>query len=115
MLIHITTQSLGYLIEDSAARVQTVTEFLHAIKPSLQHRVTVINDPFGPPAVEPNYNAIVVSSETISGAKKINALRQAAGFEPLAIVVTRRTEASSLCSSALRAYIHSKRQQQLKA
>jgi pantetheine-phosphate adenylyltransferase len=100
------------LIEDSAARVQTVAEFLTAIKPSLQHRVTVINDPFGPPAVEPNYNAIVVSSETIAGAKKINTLRQAAGFEPLTIVVTRRTEASSLCSSALRAYIHSKRQQQ---
>ncbi len=51
---------------------------------------------------EPDHDAIVVSSETIAGGHVINDVRQKKGFQPLAIIVTRRTLMSSLCSRYLR-------------
>lgn len=65
-------------------------------------RVEEIKDPFGPPAVEEAFGAIAVSSETVSGAEKINELRAQKGFAPLAVVVTRRMAAATLSSSYLR-------------
>ncbi|CAN0272306.1 unnamed protein product, partial [Hapterophycus canaliculatus] len=56
----------------------------------------------GPPAVEEAFDAIVVSSETVPGAEKINELRAQKGFRPLAVAVTRRMAAATLSSSYLR-------------
>lgn len=53
------------------------------------HRVEVvaINDPYGPPAWDGGYDAIVVSEETEVGAREINELRARRGLKPLDIVV----------------------------
>lgn len=65
-------------------------------------RVEGITDPFGPPAVEEAFDVIVVSSETVLGAEKINELRAQKGFRPLAVAITRRMAAATLSSSFLR-------------
>lgn len=65
-------------------------------------RVEEITDPFGPPVAEEAFDAIVVSSETVSGAERINELRAQKGFRPLAVAVTRRMAAATLSSSYLR-------------
>lgn len=65
-------------------------------------RVEEITDPFGPPLAEEAFDAIAVSSETVSGAEKINELRAKKGFRPLAVAVTRRMAAATLSSSYLR-------------
>lgn len=68
----------------------------------MRTRVEGITDPFGPPAVEEAFDVIVVSSETVLGAEKINELRAQKGFRPLAVAVTRRMAAATLSSSYLR-------------
>ncbi|KAG5175409.1 hypothetical protein JKP88DRAFT_338687 [Tribonema minus] len=108
----LTSKKLSHLIDGSAARIAAVASFLDDIRPGLRHRVVVIDDPFGPPAYEPEFEAIVVSSETIKGAHKINSMRAERAFKPLKVAVTRRTEAASLCSSTLRNCIAAQQQSQ---
>ncbi|CAM9395953.1 unnamed protein product [Ectocarpus sp. 12 AP-2014] len=83
-------------------RLAGVTDFLRTLNPQMRTRVEGITDPFGPPAVEEAFDAIVVSSETVLGAEKINELRGQKGFRPLAVAVTRRVAAATLSSSYLR-------------
>mmetsp|Transcript_22385 Transcript_22385/g.39018 ORF Transcript_22385/g.39018 Transcript_22385/m.39018 type:complete len:371 (+) Transcript_22385:64-1176(+) len=83
-------------------RIQGVEKYLASVCPGIQTRVVEITDPFGPPAHEPQFEAILVSSETLAGGHKINALRQEAGMGPLWLLVTRRSEASTLSSTAIR-------------
>ena len=53
------------------------------------HRAEVValNDPYGPPAWNGCYEAIVVSEETEPGARVINELRARRGLKPLDVVV----------------------------
>jgi len=71
--------------------------------PFAVHLPTLV-DPFGPTITNPNMDAIVVSSETISGALKANEIRQERGFAPLAIFVVRRCHTATLSSTFLRKY-----------
>ena len=50
-------------------RKNIVETFLRTIKPSLKIEAVELHDPFGPAITDPTIQAIVVSSETISGAK----------------------------------------------
>ena len=66
-------------------------------------------DPNIPPAAstDPDFDGIVVSEETISGAEAINAERQRRGFDPLVIVVVglvkgKRDSSGKLSSTDLR-------------
>lgn len=104
----LSSKSLRHMIATSAERVAFVESFLEFICPQLKRRVRVITDPYGPPASEREFDAIVVSSETVAGAKKINSIREEKGLPPLAVIVVRRTDASSLSSSFLRKYQHFK-------
>ena len=61
-----------------------------------------LQDPYGPTITDETIDAIVVSSETIVGAFKINEIREGKGFQPLNILVTRRTDAASLSSTNIR-------------
>lgn len=72
------------------------------LNPTMRTRVEEITDPYGPPVAEEAYDAIAVSSETVSGAERINELRAQKGFRPLAVAVTRRLSAATLSSSFLR-------------
>lgn len=89
-------------IEPLEDRKENVRAFLASVFPDLKVDIVVLKDPFGPPAHEADFDAIVVSSETIAGAVKINELRAAKGFRPLTVVVTRRTVSSLLSSTFIR-------------
>ncbi|CAM9089919.1 unnamed protein product [Chrysoparadoxa australica] len=92
----------AHLIRGVEQRCEGVRAFLSTVMPELITRIVVLSDPFGPPIHEEDCSAIVCSSETIKGAEKINSIRAEKGFPPLSVVVTRRTEASSLSSSCIR-------------
>ncbi|CAM9339110.1 unnamed protein product [Choristocarpus tenellus] len=96
------SKSNYHLLGSLPERMSRVQDFLRSIDPGLQTRVEEILDPFGPPVVELDYDAIVVSSETIQGAEKINEIRQSKGMPELKVVVTRRTVAATLSSTYLR-------------
>ncbi|MHA1193303.1 MAG: phosphopantetheine adenylyltransferase [Promethearchaeota archaeon] len=61
----------------------------HISKTSDLSRVEIIKleDPYGPPINEADYEGIIVSQETYEGALKINQIREEKGFRPLIIVV----------------------------
>jgi pantetheine-phosphate adenylyltransferase len=46
-----------------------------------------LNDVYGPPIHEPDYEGIVVSQDTYNAALKINKIRTEKGFNPLLIIV----------------------------
>ena len=83
-------------------RKQGVSHFLSMVKPHLELDLCELSDPFGPTVTDPLIEALVVSSETIVGAYKINALRIEKGFNPLVILVSRRSDAATLSSTFLR-------------
>jgi cytidyltransferase-like protein len=89
-------------IEPLEEHIDAVQSFLLSVFPNLAVDVVVLKDPFGPPVHDPNFDAIVVSSETIAGAAKINEIRAEKGMAPLVIVVTRRTVSSLLSSTFIR-------------
>ncbi|CAM9608292.1 unnamed protein product [Ectocarpus fasciculatus] len=95
-------KSNARMVSSLPERLAGVTDFLRTLNPQMRTRVEGITDPFGPPAVEEAFDAIVVSSETVLGAEKINELRAQKGFRPLAVAVTRRLAAATLSSSYLR-------------
>ena len=58
--------------------MERVRDFLHLFKPSLICDAVAISDVYGPTAVDPNIQALVVSKETRSGAaasKNLSCLR----------------------------------------
>jgi pantetheine-phosphate adenylyltransferase len=81
-----------------------VDNFLNFIKPNLNTNVIEIFDAFGPTITDPNLDAIVVSSETLNGAIKINKIRKEKGFNKLAILLTRRGEGYILSSTFIRKF-----------
>ncbi|EQC33268.1 hypothetical protein SDRG_09250 [Saprolegnia diclina VS20] len=98
-------KKLGYLIQPLDMRKRKVTEYLACITPSLQADIMTIDDPFGPAISSPQITGIVVSTETVPGAVKINEIRAERGLSPLKIYVCRRTECSTLSSSFIREQI----------
>lgn len=90
------------LIATFSERKEIVTKFLAIAKPSLTYDILELSDPFGPTITDPTIDAIVVSSETISGANKINQLRTEKGMLPLVILVSRRSGAATMSSTFIR-------------
>mmetsp|Transcript_22443 Transcript_22443/g.29364 ORF Transcript_22443/g.29364 Transcript_22443/m.29364 type:complete len:373 (+) Transcript_22443:34-1152(+) len=103
-------KKFGAYIEDVSRRIQLVEEYLQSVCPGIKTRVCQIDDPFGPPIHEAHFEAIIVSSETLAGGEKINEIRKEKGMLPLTLIITRRTEATSLSSTAIREYIHKMQQ-----
>ncbi|OQR96087.1 hypothetical protein ACHHYP_17007 [Achlya hypogyna] len=98
-------KKLGYLIQTLEVRKRKVTEYLASVQPALATDVMTIDDPFGPAISSSQVSGIVVSTETIPGALKINEIRSERGLAPLKIYVCRRTECSTLSSSFIREQI----------
>ena len=90
------------LISPFTSRKDTVHHFLRSIKPTMELRFAELQEPFGPAITDPEIQAIVVSSETIRGAFKINSIRVEKGMKPLAILVTYRTDSVVLSSTFIR-------------
>lgn len=90
------------MIAPYGERKAGVARFLGIVKPALALDLCELSDPFGPTVTDPDIQAIVVSSETITGAYKINEVRVSKGFRPLDILVSRRSDAATLSSTFLR-------------
>jgi pantetheine-phosphate adenylyltransferase len=91
-----------HLIEHVEKRKSKVHAYLSFLNPQLKIEVVTINDPFGPAITIEEPAALVVSTETIAGAVKINEIRQDRHLQRLQVYVCRRTEASTLSSSYIR-------------
>ncbi len=89
-------------IRSQESRMEDVRNFILLMKPTMKLNMVPISDPFGPTIVDANLEAIIVSSETIIGAKKINDIRRERYLKPLSIIVSRRGECATLSSTYLR-------------
>ena len=72
-------------LQSYAYREEEVGAFLTQLKPSIKYRLVQLKEPYGPPICEEDYQAIVVSRETIPGANQINQIRTNTGWDPLHI------------------------------
>jgi pantetheine-phosphate adenylyltransferase len=92
-------------IQPFALRRRAVEDFLRVVRPAGFAGVELVElqDPYGPTIVDPTVDGIVVSSETLAGAIKINSLRAEKGMQPLRVGVVRRSQAATLSSTFLRA------------
>jgi len=89
-------------------RMEGVRDFVYRLAPGIKNRVRFIPiaDEYGPPGTPedgPNFDALVLSHETLDNGHKLNEHRtQTLGLEPLALLCTRRTEPHGMSSTALR-------------
>lgn len=89
-------------------RMNGVRDFVYRLAPGIKNRVRFIPiaDEYGPPGTMeegPNFDALVLSHETLDNGHKLNEYRtQTLGLEPLTLLCTRRTEPHGMSSTALR-------------
>ena len=74
-------------LEDYNTRKRIILEFVSTFDDTNRVEIVELNDPYGPPIHESDYEGIVVSQETYKVAVKINEIRETKGFEPLIIIV----------------------------
>ncbi|RLN02897.1 hypothetical protein BBJ28_00014952 [Nothophytophthora sp. Chile5] len=98
----LTKKSHAELLEPLEQRKRAVRSYLMFLNPQLAVELVTIEDPFGPAIVIPEPAAMVVSTETLAGAAKINNIRQDRGLPKLHVFACRRTESSTLSSSCIR-------------
>ena len=109
------SKSYAELIPPLEERIEGVRDFVDNLAPGLKDRVRVvpIDDAFGPPGADPetqppgairnDFDALVLSHETLPTGKKLNEHRvKNLGMEPLMLLCTRRTEPHGMSSTALR-------------
>jgi pantetheine-phosphate adenylyltransferase len=77
------------LLQPYTVREAAAVEYMQKINPKVVVNAGALVDPKVPPlaATSADFQAIVVSEETISGAEEINYVRKSLGFDPLVIVV----------------------------
>jgi len=76
-----------HLLEPLTRRIGRVRSFLTLFKPSLEYDIVPIQDVYGPTAVDPNIQGLVVSKETLSGGTAVDKKRKELGFPTLEIFV----------------------------
>ena len=74
-------------IESYQVRKHNLEEFISSMSFLDKVEIIELNDSYGPPIYEPEYEGIIVSQETYKGALKINEIRAEKGFKPLLIIV----------------------------
>lgn len=92
------------LIPPLEERMKDVQDFLHRLAPGMKNRIRIVPilDTFGPPGSDPNFEALVLSHETLDNGHYLNEHRVKQGMEPLQLLCTRRTEPHGMSSTALR-------------
>lgn len=85
---------IGLVSDDMAQQAHAVNDYESRKKPVITYikaltgsnpQIVALNDPYGP-ALEQNFDYIVVSPETLPTAKEINALRMERRLPPIKIV-----------------------------
>ncbi len=74
-------------IEDYDTRKKNLENFISSINELERVKIVELNDPYGPPIKEPEYEGLIASQETYSNALKLNEVRKANGFKPLIIII----------------------------
>ena len=74
-------------LEDYKTRKKNIEKFVNSFTDLKRVKIVELNDPYGPPINEPNYDGIVVSQETYQNALKINEIRENKGFKSMIIIV----------------------------
>ena len=74
-------------LEDYKTREKKLKLFISSFADVKRVKIIKLNDPYGPPVKDPEYEGIVVSQETYKAALKINEIRESKGFKPLTIIV----------------------------
>ncbi|KAI0563919.1 Cytidyltransferase-like protein [Gracilaria domingensis] len=93
------------LIESFEFRSESAVAYSKRVKPSIPNVIiTHLEDSSGPTSYDPTIKALVVSKETVHGARKINVTRREAGLDPMTFIVVDvlDTKGVKLSSSALR-------------
>jgi len=72
-------------VEAFEKRVEKIKKFLETLQVSF--KIVKLHDPYGPAVYDEELEAIVVSSETLPTALKINQVRRKKGLRPLTIYV----------------------------
>lgn len=92
------------LIPPLQERMRNVLNFLHRLAPGMKNniRIVPIEDAFGPPGSGPDFDALVLSHETLDTGHYLNQHRIKLGFKPLQLLCTRRTEPHGMSSTNLR-------------
>ena len=107
-------KSYGNMIESCTTRMHNVVSFLNDINPTLNIDILPIDDGYGPTIQRAEFDSIVASSETLSGCRGINVIRNEKGWKPLAIVIVARTDEGNLSSTVIRKWKYEQEQQLLK-
>lgn len=89
-------------IQSITLRKRLVLQFCKSFEPNVEIELHEINDPFGPSIVDKRLEAIVVSSETLKGARLVNEKRIQNKIKQLDCIAVRRTNAYTLSSTFLR-------------
>jgi pantetheine-phosphate adenylyltransferase len=74
-------------IENYKTREQNLVAFIDSIGHLNRVEIIPLNDLYGPPIHEPEYEGIITSQETYKNALKINEIRESKSFTPLIIIV----------------------------
>jgi pantetheine-phosphate adenylyltransferase len=76
----LTKKPNAHLVEPLEVRMQNVRDFLNRFKKGLELYIVELNDVYGPTGWDPNVQALVVSRETISGAKESQSLHYPSSY-----------------------------------
>ncbi len=74
-------------LENYKTREKNLKLFISSFADVKRVKIIKLNDPYGPPVKDPEYEGIVVSQETYKAALKKNDMRESKGFKPLTIIV----------------------------
>jgi len=89
VIVGVTDESLlvnkanKHVLESLTHRIDRVRSFLTSFNPNLEYDITSIQDVYGPTAVDPDIQALVISKETLSGGAAIHRKRKELGFPTL--------------------------------
>ena len=74
-------------IEDFETRKKNLENFISSIGGLDRVEIGELENPYGPPINEPEYEGLIASQETFLNSVRLNELRAANGFKPLIIVL----------------------------
>jgi pantetheine-phosphate adenylyltransferase len=87
-------------------RFESLKSYILEISDFSKVEIIKLEDPYGPPINDEDYEGIIVSQETYEGALKINQIREKNGFKPLIIIVIpliRDSKKNKISSTSIRA------------
>ncbi|MFX0186858.1 MAG: pantetheine-phosphate adenylyltransferase [Candidatus Hodarchaeota archaeon] len=93
VVIGLTTQELlknkeyASKIEEYKIRERNIKNFVSTFTDLKRVEIIELNEPYGPPINEPEYEGLIVSQETYPVALKMNEIRENKGFNPMIIIV----------------------------